>query len=456
DPRGRGGSAGARAGPDEAVLESPHVLTSTPTRMGASRIEREYLASDQRRYFVPCPRCGEPFVLAWRHVHWTGGRTGDPATAHWICPACGGRIEDAERPGMIARGAWRATAPFRGVIGFHVWEAYSSTATLRRIVDGFLRAHRGGVAALREWQNQTLGEPWEEDAERADPLALLSRREPYTAETLPPQVILAVAGVDTQDDRLEMTSLAVGVGQETWIAEHRIFRGDPARPEVWRELDDHLRLPLRDTDGRHRHLVAVAIDSAGHKTDFVYAVAAPRGALTYECPSCGVCRTRVLATIGRAGWDRRIIDPDPSKLEIDRAGRTVLLYTVGVDQAKAMWVANLSIRERGPGYVHLPTSVDEEYVDQLTGEELATRFERGLARREWRARRPRVEALDCAVLALAALRLLDPRLEALAERLRQPPPAPMSAPAAASAVAAPHPVAPRRRFVPSPYLGGVR
>src|SRR5581483_7864962 len=57
-----------------------HVLTSTPTRMGASRIEREYLASDQRRYFVPCPRCGEPFVLAWRHVHWTGGRTGDPAT----------------------------------------------------------------------------------------------------------------------------------------------------------------------------------------------------------------------------------------------------------------------------------------------------------------------------------------------------------------------------------------
>ena len=33
--------------------------TSTPTVKGLSRIEREYLESDQRRYFVPCPHCGE-------------------------------------------------------------------------------------------------------------------------------------------------------------------------------------------------------------------------------------------------------------------------------------------------------------------------------------------------------------------------------------------------------------
>ena len=29
----------------------------TPTISGASAIEREYEASDQRRYFVPCPHC---------------------------------------------------------------------------------------------------------------------------------------------------------------------------------------------------------------------------------------------------------------------------------------------------------------------------------------------------------------------------------------------------------------
>jgi phage terminase large subunit GpA-like protein len=33
-------------------------LVSTPTIRGLSRIEREYEASDQRRFFVPCPHCG--------------------------------------------------------------------------------------------------------------------------------------------------------------------------------------------------------------------------------------------------------------------------------------------------------------------------------------------------------------------------------------------------------------
>jgi phage terminase large subunit GpA-like protein len=33
-------------------------LASTPTIKGLSVIEREFEASDQRRYFVPCPHCG--------------------------------------------------------------------------------------------------------------------------------------------------------------------------------------------------------------------------------------------------------------------------------------------------------------------------------------------------------------------------------------------------------------
>ena len=41
---------------------------STPTIHGISRIEREYEASDQRRYFVPCPHCGHMQWLAVRAV----------------------------------------------------------------------------------------------------------------------------------------------------------------------------------------------------------------------------------------------------------------------------------------------------------------------------------------------------------------------------------------------------
>jgi phage terminase large subunit GpA-like protein len=45
-------------------------LVSTPTIKGLSRIEREYEASDQRRYFVPCPHCGAIQWLQFERLRW--------------------------------------------------------------------------------------------------------------------------------------------------------------------------------------------------------------------------------------------------------------------------------------------------------------------------------------------------------------------------------------------------
>ena len=53
-------------------------LGSTPTVKGTSRIEKAYEESDQRRYYVPCPHCGEFQVLEWgglrRHTASSGTR----------------------------------------------------------------------------------------------------------------------------------------------------------------------------------------------------------------------------------------------------------------------------------------------------------------------------------------------------------------------------------------------
>ncbi|PJN94732.1 phage tail protein, partial [Amaricoccus sp. HAR-UPW-R2A-40] len=46
------------------------LLVSTPTIRGLSRIEREYEASDQRRYFVPCPHCGHAQWLKFDRLRW--------------------------------------------------------------------------------------------------------------------------------------------------------------------------------------------------------------------------------------------------------------------------------------------------------------------------------------------------------------------------------------------------
>ena len=60
-------------------------LASTPTIKGLSRIEREYEASDQRRYFVPCPHCGERQHLRFERLRW---QKGQPETAAYICERC--------------------------------------------------------------------------------------------------------------------------------------------------------------------------------------------------------------------------------------------------------------------------------------------------------------------------------------------------------------------------------
>ena len=64
-------------------------LVSTPTIKGLSRIEREYEASDQRRYFVPCPYCGAMQWLQFERLRWEKGK---PESAHYQCEACDGQI----------------------------------------------------------------------------------------------------------------------------------------------------------------------------------------------------------------------------------------------------------------------------------------------------------------------------------------------------------------------------
>jgi hypothetical protein len=60
-----------------------------------------------------------------------------------------------------------------------------------------------------------------------------------------------------------------------------------------------------------------------------------------------------------------------------------------------------------PGWVHLPQAIEAEWVKQLVAEQLRTvKDRRGFARQEWAKLRERNEALDCAVLARAALWLL--------------------------------------------------
>ena len=88
-------------------------LASTPTIKGLSRIEREYEASDQRRFFVPCPHCGARQYLKFERLRWDKGK---PETAAYHCEGCERPIAEHHKTQMLAArasGGRRRSRPTR-------------------------------------------------------------------------------------------------------------------------------------------------------------------------------------------------------------------------------------------------------------------------------------------------------------------------------------------------------
>lgn len=387
-----------------------HLVVSTPTVKGISRIEAKFGESDQRRCFVACPHCEFRHVLEWQHVQWDPGL---PETAHLVCPECGSLIDESARQEMLSDPEWRASVPCNGTAGFHIWEAYSPWRRLADIVADFLEAKKA-PDTLQVFVNTSLGETWEDtQGDQAEPHMLIARRESYPAQ-VPAGGCCLTMGVDVQDDRLEALIIAWGPNEESWIVESRLLPGDPQRPEPWTALDAMLAASYTHESGALLQVQATCVDTAGHRTQHVYDYVAKHQ------------HQRVYAVIGRDGSDRPIVSAASQKRS-GRDIRKVALYTVGVDTCKGLLYSRLKIMEPGPGFVHLPLShqvgqierpgVDEEFIEQLTAERLVTSYRMGVPVRRWVQRRPRNEALDMAVYAIAALRLLRPNLEEMARLL---------------------------------------
>ena len=90
---------------------------------------------------------------------------------------------------------------------------------------------------LRVFVNTYLGESWEDAGERIDEMGIFKRREAYTC---PEEVLVITAGVDVQDDRIEMEVTGWGIDEESWSLDYIRIYGDPSAPSIWNELDMHL------------------------------------------------------------------------------------------------------------------------------------------------------------------------------------------------------------------------
>lgn len=416
------------------------VRVCSPTVEGQSLIGHEYAASDQRQCFLACPHCGFRQTLRWEnpeggnfgHVEWQKDDQGHdlPQTACIVCCECGTAWSEADRIKALdelehADGyGWRQTKPFTccgieqtpkkwdangrsvcsecgqrspyaGHAGFHLSKLYSKRHRLSDIVEELLAAE-GSPEAKRKWRNTALAELWKPEYEEVfSSSKLMARREPYGPHNLPPTVKVITCGCDTQRDRIEVQIIGWADSEEAFVVMYLVLYGDPGQPQIWHELDAvrNMEFKVRGREGVMK-ITALAIDAGGSNTQDVLKYANAR-------------RGHVFACRGAPGGPHLHIWPGKySKSKV--TGRKDRFWSIGVDAAKEELFGRLALEpppagEPKPGFIHFPMAkeIGAEYFAQLSAERPILHKRIGGFKVVWTKVRPRNEALDTFVLALA-------------------------------------------------------
>ncbi len=387
-------------------------LDVTSPRVRGDYSETLWLKSDQRRWIVPCPECRDRTYLKWNQVQWDKDTDGKhvPATAMYVCEFCGVPWSDLHRDRAIRKGEWVASMPFDGVAGFHLPAHSALGVKLGELAGEWLDA-QGKNEDLQVFVNTRLAEWWDGPPDEDDSDDLYrTRREAYggfayeiggeseadlgaaPVPTIPDSIVWLTASVDIQGNRLEALLDGWGLGEESWTLEHVILWGDPSSDDLWDILDEWLLRPRYYENGLLAEVQATCVDTGGHFTEQAVNFCAER------------MGRRVWGIVGKAGpkpvWPRR---PGKSKY----GGKPI--FPIGVDTAKETIYKRLEIEEHGPGYIHFPLGLDEEFFKQLRGERRVPRVRGGVTSWAWIKRRDRQEALDLKAYSYAALRGLVAR-----------------------------------------------
>jgi phage terminase large subunit GpA-like protein len=369
------------------------ILGSTPTQEDTSNVLRSYAASDQRVFECPCPACGAFTEILWNHIEWQPGK---PETAAFRCPHCQALIPETHKGAMMAAGQWRATRPEVTLhAGFRLNALTSPhvNASWGRLATEFLAA-KDQPDALQVFVNTILAQGWRESSDQIDENALQARAEPWGLSDIPAEVLVVTAGVDVQDDRLEITVLGWS-RTEILVLGHVVIWGSPHDNTTWLELDEFLKTTWKHPAGGTLRLDAAVIDSgSGTHTDAVYSFCRPRFN-RHIVAGKGVAGARPAVTASQA-----------------KGGK---LFLIGVDSIKAQILTRL---DRGKS-IRFSASLEPEWFLQLCSERRIVRYVRGQpVRRFERIPGRRAEALDATVYAWAARQIVQVNLDRREEELK--------------------------------------
>jgi phage terminase large subunit GpA-like protein len=246
---------------------------STPQLRSTSRIWHLWERSDQRRFHVACPHCHERQPLMWAGLRWnTVHRSDQPRRAWYVCRECGGEIDEYAKTEMMAGGVWvpeNPGAPIRGYTANCLYYPLGLGPRWSSLVQMWLDA-QGDPARLKTFVNDRMAEPWEDKSTAHVKANIVQQRaQAYPLRTAPAGVLVLTAGIDTQDDRLEVQIVGWGRGRSWWVVDYVVLHGDPALPDVWGAVTELLNRPVAHADGGTVRVEAASFDMLGHRTEHV-------------------------------------------------------------------------------------------------------------------------------------------------------------------------------------------
>lgn len=406
----------------------------SPGIKGISRLDGLYEESDQRKYYVPCPHCQHEQPFDWAGLHWSS----DASQCWYVCRACLYEIQEHHKTEMIRNGRWVAENPGAKTRGYHLNCLYYQIGLGPRWIDlvHMWRAAQKDPAKLQVFVCERLAESWEDPSmRRVKHDVIRDRAEAYRLRVAPLGVLAITAGVDTQDDRLEVQIVGWGRGKQCWTLDYHRIPGDPADDATWVKLVDFLNRPIEHINGGMLHIEATAIDAGGHRTEAVKAFVRARQIRRPLCIFGAVPNNAPVLSKGKLQDINWRGQHDKRGVTIHHVGTVAikhLLYSLIGADADLKKVDGRDVpKEPADRYVHLSDELDPEFFTGFVGETYDPSKNRFVKRSGMRN-----EPLDTWVYAYAATHHPELRLhrrtnaewDAVEARLQSPIAHPLTAP----------------------------
>lgn len=231
----------AESSPGHPVLDTKWIAKTPHEAPPCEGILSLYNRGDRRRWYWPCPDCGDYFEPEFKLLTWpkTADALEAAEKAEMACPCCGVLISPNKKYSMNLRGVWvsegqkvdrhgNVTGPRvrSDIASFWLKGVAASFASWKTLVMNYLKAEEeyertGSQEALKATVNTDQGEPYYPRGTENDrlPEQLKDRAESWPQGKVPEGVRFLTAQCDVQKNKFVVQVHGVGQGGDIWVVD---------------------------------------------------------------------------------------------------------------------------------------------------------------------------------------------------------------------------------------------